>query len=306
MLTSCCNLKSGRGPEKSAVQMLNETLKKFGYPESLIATHGRWHVLLRPDQVTLGSLVLICNEPVGSLGEISAQASAELREVAGGIERVLGACLGQDKLNYLALMMVDPEVHFHVLPRYSSPMEFGGKTWADPSWPGPADITSRLELDQTVRALLSEQLSEQWSQDSNIQERRVRKYSRLYTSGCFDIFHHGHLNIIQQSRELCDHLIVGVSTDELIEQEKGRAPLIPYRERASVITALSLVDEVIPQADKNKQSVVDQYSIDAISVGSDWKGRYPKVSCAMEYFEYTPNVSSTALKNSLGASFSRQ
>lgn len=306
MLTSCSNLKSGPGPEKGAVQMLNETLKKFGYPESLIATHGRWHVLLRPDQVTLGSLVLICNEPVGSLGEISAEASAELREVAGGIERVLGVCLGQDKLNYLALMMVDPEVHFHVLPRYSSPTQFGEKTWTDPFWPGPADITSKLELDQVVRGRLLNKLGEHWRQDSSIQGCRVRKYSRLYTSGCFDIFHYGHLNIIQQSRELCDHLIVGVSTDELIEQEKGRPPLIPYTERASVIAALSLVGEVIPQVDKDKQRVVDQYSVDAISVGSDWKGRYPKVSCAMEYFEYTPNVSSTALKEALGASFSRE
>jgi len=125
------------------------------------------------------------------------------------------------------------------------------------------------------------------------------KYSRMYTTGSFDIFHYGHLNILIKSKELCDYLIVGVSTDELIEKEKGRAPVIPFEERFNVVKAIGLVDEVIPQVDKNKQRVVDEFKIDAISVGSDWKGRYPKVTCAMEYFNYTENVSSTILKDTL-------
>jgi glycerol-3-phosphate cytidylyltransferase len=125
------------------------------------------------------------------------------------------------------------------------------------------------------------------------------KYRRMYTSGCFDIFHFGHLNILAKSKELCDYLIVGVSTDELIEKEKGKRPIIPFEERMKVVQAIGLVDEVIPQTDKDKQRIVDTHRIDAISVGSDWKGRYPKVSCAMEYFPYTANVSSTILKNTL-------
>jgi glycerol-3-phosphate cytidylyltransferase len=125
------------------------------------------------------------------------------------------------------------------------------------------------------------------------------KYRRMYTSGCFDIFHYGHLNILEKSKELCDYLIVGVSTDELIEKEKGKKPVIPFEERLRVVKAIGVVDEVIPQEDKNKQKIVDQYHIDAISVGDDWRGRYPKVSCAMEYFAYTPNVSSTILKKAL-------
>lgn len=125
------------------------------------------------------------------------------------------------------------------------------------------------------------------------------KYNRMYTSGSFDIFHFGHLNILAKSKELCDYLIVGVSTDELIEKEKGKLPVIPFVERIKVVQAIGLVDEVIAQTDKDKQRIVDMYNIDAISVGSDWKGRYPKVSCAMEYFEYTANVSSTILKNTL-------
>ena len=125
------------------------------------------------------------------------------------------------------------------------------------------------------------------------------KYNRMYTSGCFDIFHYGHLNILIKSKELCDYLIVGVSTDELIEKEKGKKPVIPYYERVKVVQSIGIVDEVIPQEDKNKQHIVDTYKIDAISVGDDWRGRYPKVSCAMEYFPYTANVSSTILKDAL-------
>jgi len=125
------------------------------------------------------------------------------------------------------------------------------------------------------------------------------KYNRMYTSGCFDIFHYGHLNILIKSKELCDYLIVGVSTDELIEKEKGKRPVIPFHERLKVVQSIGIVDEVIPQMDKDKQKIVDTYKIDAISVGDDWRGRYPKVSCAMEYFPYTENVSSTILKDAL-------
>ena len=125
------------------------------------------------------------------------------------------------------------------------------------------------------------------------------KYNRMYTSGCFDIFHYGHLNILIKSKELCDYLIVGVSTDELIEKEKGTRPVIPFQERIKVVQSIGIVDEVIAQKDKDKQKIVDTYKIDAISVGDDWRGRYPKVSCAMEYFPYTENVSSTILKDAL-------
>ena len=125
------------------------------------------------------------------------------------------------------------------------------------------------------------------------------KYERMYTTGCFDIFHYGHLNILKRSKEMCNTLIVGVSTDELIFKEKGRYPLIPFKERIKVIESIKYVDLVIPQIDKNKQKVVDEYKIDAISVGSDWKGRYPKTSCPVEYFPYTKNISSSVLKEKI-------
>ncbi|MBJ6369736.1 adenylyltransferase/cytidyltransferase family protein [Snuella sedimenti] len=128
---------------------------------------------------------------------------------------------------------------------------------------------------------------------------KKKKYFKMYTSGCFDIFHYGHLNILEKSKELCDYLIVGVSTDELIEKEKGKRPIIPFEERIKLVRAIKFVDEVIPQVDKNKQRIVDKYNIDAISVGDDWLGKFPKTSCPVEYFSYTENISSTIIKNTL-------
>ena len=126
-----------------------------------------------------------------------------------------------------------------------------------------------------------------------------KKYAKMYTSGCFDIFHYGHLNILENSKKMCDHLIVGVSTDELILKEKGKLPVVPFEERIRIVEALKCVDKVIPQVDKNKQKIVDAYNIDAISVGDDWRGRFPKTSCVVEYFSYTKSVSSTILKDKL-------
>ncbi len=125
------------------------------------------------------------------------------------------------------------------------------------------------------------------------------KYHKMYTSGCFDIFHYGHLNILQKTKELCDYLVVGVSTDELIEKVKGKRPVIPFEERIKLVKAIKYVDEVIPQTNKDKQHIIDTHNIDAISVGDDWRGKFPETTCPIEYFTYTESVSSTILKDTL-------
>lgn len=116
---------------------MNATIRKFGYPGSLIAEYASWVVLLRPQQATLGALVLACKEPVAAFGEVSAAACAELARATRDIEISLAAAFGFDKINYLMLMMVDPDVHFHVLPRYQDARTFDGVTFADAGWPGP-------------------------------------------------------------------------------------------------------------------------------------------------------------------------
>lgn len=278
---------------------MKNTLEKFGYPESLIKSYQYWNLLLRPGQITLGSMILICKERVHQYSLISQEAMSEQKKIVTEIERVLKHRFDYSKINYQMLMMVDPDVHFHVIPRYEADVEFCELSYADKYWPKPVDMSFCLEIDAVHTEELLRTLKIDFSTLSSKGIQSSKKYKRMFTSGCFDIFHQGHLNILKSTKALCDYLVVGVSTDELILKSKGRLPLIPFEERVSILEANKYVDEVIPQVDKNKQIIVDQYNIDAISVGSDWFGKYPKVTCEMEYFDYTPNVSSTVLKQKL-------
>jgi diadenosine tetraphosphate (Ap4A) HIT family hydrolase len=137
---------------------VNATASKFGYPGSLLAEYDHWLVLLRPAQVTLGSLVLLCKDKAAGFGEISEEASAELRHVTSQIERVLAEAFQNDKINYLMLMMVDPDVHFHVLPRYASERVYEGTEFRDDAWPGPPEITRSQEVAAEVLEKLTTDL----------------------------------------------------------------------------------------------------------------------------------------------------
>ena len=93
-----------------------------------------------------------------------------------------------------------------------------------------------------------------------------------YTTGVYDMFHIGHLNIIRSAKENCDYLIVGVSTDELVKKEKNKTPVIPFNERVAIIQALKYVDEVVTQPNKDKLEAWNKYHFNKMFVGSDWKG----------------------------------
>ncbi len=127
-----------------------------------------------------------------------------------------------------------------------------------------------------------------------------RRYNVVYTTGAFDPFHFGHLNILRRAKEIAGTLIVGVSTDDLIRAAKGREPFMPLEQRMAIIAELRCVDRVVAQVDKNKQRVVEALKVDAVVVGSDWRGRYPPVSCDLVYFDYTPGISSTLLRTEEG------
>lgn len=137
---------------------MNTTLVKFGYPATLLKEYAHWAVLLRPHQVTLGSLVLASTHGATALGALPPPAYAELATVTADIERCLKAFRPYDRINYLCLMMVDPHVHFHVLPRYAAPQEFAGQTFADAGWPGVPDLKSGAtpppELHQQLKTAL--------------------------------------------------------------------------------------------------------------------------------------------------------
>ena len=141
---------------------MNATITKFGYPASLLREYTNWVVLLRPVQPTLGSLVLACKEDASSLGAVSATAYAELSIATAELERALRATFGYQKLNYLALMMVDPHVHFHVIPRYSEARKFEGSTLLDAAWPKPPDLTSALTLSPAQMSALHAALRAAW------------------------------------------------------------------------------------------------------------------------------------------------
>lgn len=135
-----------------------------------------------------------------------------------------------------------------------------------------------------------------------------KKYKLGYTSGVFDLFHAGHLNILKRAKEQCDFLIVAVSTDELVASYKSKTPIVKFAERVAIVEAIKYVDKVIPQKTRNKMEAYEKYKFDAMFVGDDWRGKplwlelennLAKKGSDIVYFSYTKEVSSTFLKEVL-------
>jgi len=141
---------------------VNDTMRKFGYPDNSISESGHWVVLIRPEQVTLGSLVLVCREPVAAFAEISEGGFAELRPVIQKIETVLRAAIDYQKINYLMLMMLDSDVHFHVFPRYEGKRNLHGLSVSDAGWPGQPRLDQAVTPDKDTVASLVAGLRRLW------------------------------------------------------------------------------------------------------------------------------------------------
>ena len=142
--------------------MPNETMLKFGYPDGLVREYEHWAVLLRPAQVTLGSLILVSKSDAMAFGRLPPEAYAELATVTKEIEATLFAKIGYEKINYLMLMMVDPYVHFHVIPRYNGTRTLGNISLDDAGWPGPPDLKSAKTPDESEFEALRLQISGNW------------------------------------------------------------------------------------------------------------------------------------------------
>ena len=130
-----------------------------------------------------------------------------------------------------------------------------------------------------------------------------------YTTGVYDMFHIGHLNVLRRAKEQCDYLIVGVSTDELVRSEKNKTPVIPYDERVEIVKAIKYVDEVVPQIDKNKLGAYQKYGFHKMFVGSDWQGtpqwkkfeeEFAPYGVEIVYLPHTDGISSTILREKGG------
>jgi len=133
---------------------MNATMRKFGAPGTIVRDHHHWAVLLRPKQATLGALVLVCKDEARAFPEVSRAAFTELQAVSREIESAIKRAFDYDIMNYLMLMMVDPDVHFHVLPRYAGEREFAGASFTDPGWPGPPKLDWTNETTDDVRDAL--------------------------------------------------------------------------------------------------------------------------------------------------------
>ena len=142
--------------------MTNPTMKKFGHPDTLIRDYMDWAVLLRNDQITLGSLVVVEKSPARSLSAVGPYALAELASIAGDVETAFARTFQPDKFNYLMLMMVDPNVHFHVLPRYSGARECAGVTFEDRAWPKAPSIGDVTPTTLAQREVILGLLRDAW------------------------------------------------------------------------------------------------------------------------------------------------
>lgn len=137
---------------------MNDTIRKFGHPATLIAEYEYWVVLLRPAQPTIGSLVLAAKSDAEAFGALPPAAFAELGEIVPRIEAALTAAVDYARINYMMLMMVDRQVHFHVLPRYDGERTLAGVTVPDAGWPGPPALGEAVTLDEAQIAALAAEL----------------------------------------------------------------------------------------------------------------------------------------------------
>lgn len=129
-----------------------------------------------------------------------------------------------------------------------------------------------------------------------------------YTTGVFDMFHIGHLNILRRAKEQCDYLIVGVSSDDLVLKDKNKIPMIPLSERMAIVESIKYVDQVVEQKDKNKLGAWEKYHFDKMFVGSDWKGtetwnrfenQLNPLGVSIVYLDHTDGISSSILRERL-------
>ena len=136
----------------------------------------------------------------------------------------------------------------------------------------------------------------------------MKKYKIGYTTGVYDLFHIGHLNILKKAKEQCEFLIVGVTTDKEVLRVKNKKPIIPFEERLDIVQAIEYVDRAVPEHDVDKLLAWEEYGFDVIFKGDDWKGspkwleyeeKFAKRNVEVVYFPYTKGTSSTALRKVL-------
>lgn len=132
----------------------------------------------------------------------------------------------------------------------------------------------------------------------------MKRYKIGYTTGVFDMFHIGHLNILARAKEQCDYLIVGVSTDDVVKSYKNKTPIIPFEDRIAIVSAIKYVDQAVPQTSMDKMLAWEKFKFNALFHGSDWQNSdmynqlvsdFRKVDVDVVFLPHTPGISSTIL-----------
>lgn len=132
-----------------------------------------------------------------------------------------------------------------------------------------------------------------------------KKYKVGYTTGVFDMFHVGHLNILRRAKAQCEYLIVGVTTDEVAREYKCKTPVIPYEQRAAIVEAIRYVDEVVPQTSMDKMEAYKELKFNAIFHGNDWQGsdmynhivdEFSKIGVDIVFLPHTDGISTTIIR----------
>lgn len=134
----------------------------------------------------------------------------------------------------------------------------------------------------------------------------MKKYKKGYTQGVYDMFHIGHLNILNRAKEMCDYLVVGINSDVLVQSYKSKTPIINEKDRMEIVRNIKAVDEVILAETLDKREQHDKIGFDAIFIGSDWKGNprweatkqeMQEIGVDVVFLPHTDGVTSTMLRN---------
>ena len=137
----------------------------------------------------------------------------------------------------------------------------------------------------------------------------MKKYRVGYTTGVFDMFHIGHLNILRRAKEQCEYLIVGVSTDDVVLNYKNKSPVIPYEQRKAIVEAIKYVDRVVPQVSMDKMEAYKDLKFDALFHGSDWENsdmynkiteEFAKINVDVVFLPHTDGINSTLIRGKIG------
>lgn len=276
--------------------MKKKFIEKFRVEELKVLDFKYWQLSLRPEQSTLGALIISLKRGCTSISKLTSKESSELQRVFQETELLLEKVFDFDKINYLCLMMIDDQVHFHVIPRYKNNKIFEDVVFEDIGWPA-LPLLNKKEINDEVLFSIKDIIINSVLEKNNIVVG--------YTTGVYDLFHVGHLNVLREAKKLCDKLIVGITTDELCLSRKGKSAIIPFNERCEIIKSLSIVDEVVAQSNMDKFEAWSHYKFNRMFVGDDWKGspvwseldlKFQEVGVEIIYFPYTKSTSSTILR----------